>query len=104
MKCILFLAFNLFSLVFSPKPSCKFSNLAIDLTPGETKTHDYNIFSDSNYNLTKYITKENGGITVRNELKFGGYTREVQFESIESTYIGQLNSQYIVCPNGKFHF
>ena len=103
MKCILFLAFNLFSLVFSPIPSWKFSNLAIDLTPGETNTHDYNIFSDSNYNLQKYITKGTGGITVRNELTFGGYTRDVQFESIESAYTGQINCNYIVCPNGKFH-
>ena len=103
MKYILFLAFNLFSFVFSPIPSWKFSNIAIDLTPGETNSHDYPIFSDSNYNLKKYITKGTGGITVRNELKFGSYTRDVQFESIESAYTGQINCNYIVCPNGKFH-
>ena len=103
MKFILFLEFNLLALVFSPIPSWKFSNLAIDLTPGVTGDHDYNLYSNTNINLIKYITKGNEGITMRNELQFKYITRNVQFESIDSYFENQLNSQYIVCPNGKFH-
>ena len=103
MKYILFLELNLLSLVFSPIPSWKFSNIAVDLTPGETNAHDYEIYSSGNYKLKKYITKGTEGITVRNELKYGSKTKDVQFESIESSYEGQLNSDYIVCPNGNFH-
>ena len=103
MKYMLFLAFNLLALVFSPISSWIFSNQAIDLTPGETNTINYNIYSTNDYKLFKYITKETGRITVRNELQFGGYTRDVQFESVESSYTNQINCQYILCPNGKFH-
>ena len=105
MNLIIFilLIFNQLNLSFSSIPSWKFSNLAIDLMPGDSTSCNYPISSDSSIYFEKQISKSTNAITSTNFLTFGGYERNVLFESIESYYQNQLNCQYIVCPNGKFH-
>ena len=105
MNLIIFilLIFNQLNLSFSSIPSWKFSNLAIDLMPGDSTSCNYPISSDNSIYFEKKISKSTNAITSTNVLTFGGKTRNVLFESIESYYQNQLNCQYIVCPNGKFH-
>ena len=102
-KLNLCLFLNFFILNLCTIPSWKFTNLAIDLLPGNTKSYNYSLDSSNGINFEKQIFKGSENITSKNVLTFGGYTRDVLFESIESTYQNQLRCSYIVCPNGKFH-
>ena len=81
MNLIIFilLIFNQLNLSFSSIPSWKFSNLAIDLMPGDSTSCNYPISSDSSIYFEKQISKSTNAITSTNVLKFGGYTRNVLF-------------------------
>ena len=98
---IIFLTLNLLNISISQIPNWKFENLAIDLMT--ENPHPYNLYSDSILNLNKTITKNDNEITSEITLNYGGNTRQVEFESIESHYEGKININYLVCPNGKFH-
>ena len=94
----------LFKLHLSAIPSWTFSSLAIDLLT--SNYYEYNIYShnDNNIYLNKEIRRDgNGIISTNNILKFDSYTRNVQYESIDSTYKNTIRCPYLVCPNGNFH-
>ena len=116
MKVTLVLLLILIETYFSVVPNWDFTTSVTDLLTSNSKTYtidDRSGWYDATDKLTKTITKNNGVITLKNELYIreskdngaGKFSGEVPFESIESFYLNvDGETTYpIVCPRGSYN-
>jgi len=116
MKVSLVLMLVLIGTYLSAIPNWDFTTSVTDLLTSDSITYTIDERSwwyDATDKLTKTIKKENGVITLKNELyvreaKDGGAKKfwgEVPFESIESFYLNVdgETSYPIVCPRGSYN-